>query len=292
MGDAIFMICFAAFFAVPFVTYLGLVATGAVQLPAGKQGGAGRRLLGPMIIGYYYWLLGPLFRFVNGTKLTPNQVTIASLGAALLTAMAIATGHFSLAACLLIGGATLDIVDGQLARAKKLSTPSGAFLDSTLDRISDGLIFGGCVVYYAGTPMMYVSLVVMIMSFTVSYARARGETLGVSGAEGLMQRADRITILGVALAFSALIGHRTEGFVAHPFYGVTAGALCIMAVLNTFTVISRIRFTMQRLDENAAKGATTTAQPAHLNIVRPARVEIRRPAVANDAAPLLNQQAR
>ena len=295
MGDAIFMICFAAFFAVPFVTYLGLVATGAVQLPAGKQGGAGRRLLGPMIIGYYYWLLGPLFRFVNGTKLTPNQVTIASLGAALLTAMAIATGHFSLAACLLIGGATLDIVDGQLARAKKLSTPSGAFLDSTLDRISDGLIFGGCVVYYAGTPMMYVSLVVMIMSFTVSYARARGETLGVSGAEGLMQRADRITILGVALSFSALIGHRTEGFVAHPFYGVTAGALCIMAVLNTFTVVSRIRFTMRALDEGA-KTATTTAtpavQPAHLNLVRPARVELRRSSVANDAAPLLNQQAR
>ena len=143
--------------------------------------------------------------------------------------------------------------------------------------------------------MMLVSLVVMIMSFTVSYARARGETLGVSGAEGLMQRADRITILGVALSFSALIGHRTEGFVAHPFYGVTAGALCIMAVLNTFTVVSRIRFTMRALDEGA-KTATTTAtpavQPAHLNLVRPARVELRRSSVANDAAPLLNQQAR
>jgi len=262
MGDVIFMIGFAAFFALPFVTYLGLVASGAVQLPAGKEGGAGRRLLGPVIIGYYYWLLGPLFRFVNGTKLTPNQITIASVGAALVTGAAIATGHFSLAACLLIAGATLDIVDGQLARAKKLSTKSGAFLDSTLDRVSDGLIFGGCVVYYAGTPMMLVSLVVMIMSFTVSYARARGETLGVSGAEGLMQRAD---------------------------------ALCIMAVLNTFTVVSRIRFTMRALDEGA-KTATTTAtpavQPAHLNLVRPARVELRRSSVANDAAPLLNQQAR
>jgi phosphatidylglycerophosphate synthase len=295
MGDTIFMIGFIAFFALPFVTYLGLVASGAVQLPAGKQGGAGRRLLGPMIIGYYYWLLGPLFRFVNGTSLRPNQITMASLGAALVTAAAIATGHFSLAACLLIGGATLDIVDGQLARAKKLSTPSGAFLDSTLDRICDGLIFGGCVIYYAGTPMMYVSLVVMIMSFTVSYARARGETLGVSGAEGLMQRADRITILGIALAFSAFVGHRTEGFVAHPFYGVTAVALCIMAVLNTVTVVSRIRFTMLRLDEGVQ--ASGSAQPAHLNLVRPARTEparvgIRRAAAANDAAPLLNQRAR
>jgi phosphatidylglycerophosphate synthase len=205
---------------------------------------------------------------------------------AVLTAAAIATGHFSLAACLLIGGCTLDILDGQLARAKKLSTPAGAFLDSTLDRICDGLIFGGCVIYYSGTPMMIVSLVVMIMSFTVSYARSRGETLGVSGAEGLMQRADRITILSIALAFSAFIGHRTEGFVAHPFYGVTAGALCLMAVLNTFTVVSRIRFTMQRLDEG-----TPAAQAPTLNLVRPARVGLRR-AAANDAAPLLNQQAR
>jgi CDP-diacylglycerol--glycerol-3-phosphate 3-phosphatidyltransferase len=293
MGDAIFMTGFIAFFTLPFLCYLGLVALGSVQLPAGKQGGAGRRLLGPVIIGYYYWLLGPLFRFVNGTSLRPNQITMASLGAALLTAAAIATGHFSLASCLLIGGATLDIVDGQLARAKKLSTPSGAFLDSTLDRICDGLIFGGCVLYYAGTSMMYVSLVVMIMSFTVSYARSRGETLGVSGAEGLMQRADRITILGIALAFSAFIGHRTEGFVAHPFYGVTAGALCLMAVLNTFTVVSRIRFTMQRLDENAQ--AAAGAQSPHLNLVRPARTEPARVGIrraANDAAPLLNQRAR
>jgi CDP-diacylglycerol--glycerol-3-phosphate 3-phosphatidyltransferase len=285
MGDAIFMTGFIAFFVLPFLCYLGLYATGAIELPAGKQGGAGRRLLGPLLIGYYYWLLGPLFRFVNGTGLRPNQITIASLGAAAITAAAIATGHFALASTLLIAGATLDIVDGQLARAKKLSTASGAFLDSTLDRICDGLIFGGCVVYYAGTPIMFVALLVMIMSFTVSYSRARGETLGVSGAEGLMQRADRIVLLGISLAFSAFVGHRTEGFVPRPFYGVTAGALCLMAVLNTITVVARIRWTMRRLGEGT-----------HLNLVRPrnepARVELRRPAVANDAAPLLNQQAR
>lgn len=248
-ADAVFLACFAAFFTLPFVCYLGLAKTGAVKLPTSKRGGAGRRLLGPLLIGYYYWLLGPLNQLVGRTQLRPNQVTVASLGVALLTAVAIATGHFSLASTLLIAGATLDIVDGQLARSTGLSTASGAFLDSTLDRIADGVIFGGCVVYYSGTWMMFVSLLALMMSFTVSYARSRGEGLGVLGAEGLMQRADRIAVLGIALAFSAFFGHRTEGFVPHPFYGLTAGALCLIAALNTATAIARIRWTMRRLAE-------------------------------------------
>jgi len=175
-----------------------------------------------------------------------------------LTAAAIATGHFALASTLLIGTATLDIIDGHLARAKRMSTASGAFLDSTIDRICDGLIFGGCVVYYAGTSMMYICLVVMIMSFTVSYARARGETLGIVGAEGLMQRAERITILGVSLAFSPIVGHHLEGFVKHPFYGLTAAALCLLAFLSATTAVARISWTMARLKFGP-----------HLNLVRP-----------------------
>jgi hypothetical protein len=95
---------------------------------------------------------------------------------------------------------------------------------------------------------MYVSLLVMIMSFTVSYARSRGETLGVRGAEGLMQRAERITILGMSLAFAPFIGHRMEGLVPHPLYAVTAVALCLLAILNTTTAIARIRWTMSQLE--------------------------------------------
>ena len=246
-GDFMFTVCFALFFGLPFLAYVLLAAMGAVELPAHKRVGSGRRLLQPLFVGYYYWLLDPVFRFTERTSLRPNQITLASLVTSALTAAAIATGHFALASTLVIGAATLDIIDGHLARAKRMSTTSGAFLDSTIDRICDGLIFGGCVVYYAGTPMMYVCLVAMIMSFTVSYARARGETLGIVGAEGLMQRAERITILGIALAFSPIIGHRLEGFVEHPFYGLTAAALCLLALLNTTTAVARISWTMTRL---------------------------------------------
>jgi CDP-diacylglycerol--glycerol-3-phosphate 3-phosphatidyltransferase len=237
-----------AFFGLPFLAYLLLVWMGALKLPPRKTTGSGQRMLGPVFVGYYYWLLGPVFRLVARTSLRPNHITLASLGLSALTAATIATGHFALAATLLIAGATLDIIDGHLARAKNLSTTGGAFLDSTVDRICDGLIFGGCVVYYAGTLFMYVSLLVMIMSFTVSYARSRGETLGIRGAEGLMQRAERITILGMSLAFAPFVGHRMEGLVPHPLYAVTAVALCLLAILNTTTAIARIRWTMGQLD--------------------------------------------
>jgi CDP-diacylglycerol--glycerol-3-phosphate 3-phosphatidyltransferase len=247
VGDWLFLAGVVAFLILPFLIYLGLLWAGAAVLPPSKPRGAGRRLLGPLFIGYYYWLLGPVFRWVGGSGLRPNQITVASLVVAALTGVAIASGHFALGSVLLIASATLDIVDGQLARAKGMSTAGGAFLDSTVDRICDGLIFGGCAVYYTGTPMMMVSLVVLVMSFTVSYARSRAETLGITGAEGLMQRAERIFILGAGLAFSPFFGHRAEGFVRHPFYAVTAGALGLLAVFNTVTAISRITWTMRQL---------------------------------------------
>jgi phosphatidylglycerophosphate synthase len=282
-GDVVFVTGFVAFFTLPFVWHLGLLSVRATRLPTRKEKKAGHRLLGPLLIGYYYWLLSPVFGFVRRTALKPNHITLAALLAAALTAIAIGTGHFALASTLLIAGATLDIVDGQLARSKEMATVSGAFLDSTIDRLCDGLVFCGCVVYYAGTPMMYVSLLVLVTSFTISYARSRAEALGILSIEGLMQRADRITVLGIALAFSPFFAHRAEGFTAHPFYGVTAGALCVLAVLNTATAAARIKWTMEQLEVT------------QLSLVRPrrevAQTTLRREA-ANDTTTLGNQEAR
>jgi phosphatidylglycerophosphate synthase len=279
----VFLAGFIGFFTVPFLTYLLLLWFGRLHLPAAKPKGSGHRLFGPVFIGYYYWLLGPLFQFLARTRLTPNHVTCGSLVIAAATGTAIATGHFAVASVLLIGSGTLDIVDGELARAKRMTTARGAFLDSTVDRICDGLYFGGCVVYYAGSWMMLVCLLVLVMSFTVSYTRARGEALGIVGAEGLAQRADRIAFLSIALAFSPFFGHRMEGYVAHPFYAITAVALCILALLNTVTAISRIAWTMERLKDDASVSMLRMRNDASPHDVREA---------ANDATPLLNQRAR
>jgi phosphatidylglycerophosphate synthase len=246
-GDLLYLVGFVAFFSTPFLIYLILLLHGAVHLAPTRPKASGRRLFGPVFVGYYYWLMGPLFRLALRSGVSPNQVTLATLVVAAAASVAIGTGHFALASALLIAGGSLDILDGHLARLKKMATSQGAFLDSTVDRICDGLIFGGCVVYYARTPMILVCLAVLIMSFTVSYARGRAEALGVSGAEGLMQRADRLTVLGIALAFSPFFAHRTEGHVARPFYAITAVSLCLLAVLSTVTAISRILWTLKEL---------------------------------------------
>jgi CDP-diacylglycerol--glycerol-3-phosphate 3-phosphatidyltransferase len=214
----------------------------------------------PVLIGYFYWLTKPVCQLAIRSGQSPSFFTTLGLVGSLLTAIAIATGHFALGSALLIATGALDVMDGQVARALQLSSPRGAFYDSTIDRISDGLMFGGCVIYYAGTPVMYAALVALIMSFVISYSRSRAETLGVAGAEGLMQRADRIALLAIALAFSPLPAHHAEGFVAHPLYAVTAVALFLLALLNTGTAIARIVWTMERLaapdqPDSRARGA-------------------------------------
>jgi CDP-diacylglycerol--glycerol-3-phosphate 3-phosphatidyltransferase len=268
LRDLPYLLGFIAFFTIPFIIHGVQVLRGAIKLPASRPGGAGARLFGPLFISYYYWLMGPVFRYLARTRWTPNQVTVLTLVVAAATAVAIATGHFALASALVIGGGTLDIIDGQLARTKNMATAAGAFLDSTVDRICDGLVFGGCVVYYAGTPIMYVALAVLVMSFTVSYARSRAEFFGITGSGGLMQRADRLAVLGMALAFSSFFGHRHEGFVPHPFYAVTAGALCLMAVLNTITAVRRILWTMEQFRRRGREPAQAQIRPtAPANVV-------------------------
>ncbi|HXJ21273.1 MAG TPA: CDP-alcohol phosphatidyltransferase family protein [Polyangia bacterium] len=267
LGDVVCLLGFIAFFTIPFLVHGVKVLTGAIKLPPARARGAGARLFGPLFISYYYWLLGPVFRAMARSRWTPNQVTILTLGVAAATSVAIATGHFTLASWLVIGGGTLDIIDGQLARTKNMATSAGAFLDSTVDRICDGLVFGGCVVYYAGTPIMYVALAVLVMSFTVSYARSRAEFFGITGSEGLMQRADRLAVLGMALAFASFFGHRSEGFVPHPFYAVTAGALCLLAFLNTITAVRRILWTMAQFRRRGLEVSAQIRPSAPANVV-------------------------
>lgn len=82
-----------------------------------------------------------------------------------------------------------------------------------------------------------------------------------------MQRADRLAVLGIALAFSSFFGHRAEGFVPHPVYAVTAGSLCILAVLNAVTAFTRIVWTMNQLGARSPVGpaqALSDRQPANM----------------------------
>lgn len=168
---------------------------------------------------------------------TPNQVTVAGLSLNGVAAVLIYQEHFVWATVAFIAGSILDILDGALARSHGKLTQFGSFLDSTTDRISEGFVLGAIALvlskqgHEAALASVFVALV---GSFLVSYTRAKAEALGLSGAVGLMGRAERIVLVAIALPFA---GH-----------GSLPYAIYLLAALTTFTVIQRVNHVRKQLD--------------------------------------------
>jgi len=101
-----------------------------------------------------------------------------------------------------------DLIDGYMARTSGTSSKWGSYLDSTLDRIADGAIFGALVLFYANsragdsTLMASVTLWALVMGAVTSYARAKAESLGYKASGGLAERADRLVFVLVTAFFS------------------------------------------------------------------------------------------
>jgi CDP-diacylglycerol---glycerol-3-phosphate 3-phosphatidyltransferase len=104
-----------------------------------------------------------------------------------------------------------DLIDGYMARTSGTSSKWGSYLDSTLDRLGDGAVFGGLVLYYANsnagdsTLMAAVTLWALVMGATTSYARAKAESLGLKASGGLAERADRLVAVLVIAFFSDVL---------------------------------------------------------------------------------------
>ena len=127
-----------------------------------------------------------------------------------------------------------DLIDGQMARMSGRTSRFGAFWDSTLDRIGDGAIFGGLVLYFAGPGDDYLylclTLYCLVMGSVTSYARARAESLGMDAKGGLAERADRLVAILVMTFFGDLLGLPI-------LYQVT---LWVLAAASTYTVAFRV----------------------------------------------------
>jgi len=168
---------------------------------------------------------------------TPNQVTVAGLSLNGVAAVLIYQEHFVWATVAFVTGSILDILDGALARSHGKLTQFGSFLDSTTDRISEGFVLGAIALvlskqgHEAALASVFVALV---GSFLVSYTRAKAEALGLSGAVGLMGRAERIVLVAIALPFA---GH-----------GSLPYAMYLLAALTAFTVVQRVNHVRKQLD--------------------------------------------
>lgn len=187
---------------------------------------------------WWVWLWGPVERACLKLGITPNSITIASTVLTAAAAALLSTGRLSIGGWLYLFAASLDLVDGRVARAQGSSSKAGAFLDSTLDRVAELFVFAALSVYFRNGVALYAVLAAAGSSFVVSYARARGESLGV-GAEvkwGGMQRAERVVLTGLPCALAP---------ISDAVFGPTGGdvlvgaALAILAVVTTLSAVQR-----------------------------------------------------
>jgi CDP-diacylglycerol---glycerol-3-phosphate 3-phosphatidyltransferase len=152
--------------------------------------------------------LRPVGRNLRRTGISADHLTGLGMVMAAAAAVAIATGNLHLGLLLLVLTGLPDALDGAVAKAAGTAGPRGAFFDSVADRVSDSLLLGGVAWYLATTQgglMPMLPMAVLASSLIISYERAKAESLGFNAKGGIMERAERIVILGLGLLFEVLL---------------------------------------------------------------------------------------
>jgi CDP-diacylglycerol--glycerol-3-phosphate 3-phosphatidyltransferase len=150
----------------------------------------------------------PVGNALRRTGLTPDHLTVIGLLIGGGAAVAIGSGRLLLGLVLVVLAALPDLLDGALAKASEAASQRGAFFDSTVDRVTDTLLFGGVAWYLAGHESPHLSvlaLAVLGSSSLISYQRAKAESLGLQAKGGLMERAERVVLLCVGLLWDRLL---------------------------------------------------------------------------------------
>lgn len=179
-------------------------------------------------------LLGPITDFFVRHGLNPNWFTSLSLIVCTISAYYFAVGKLRLGGLLLLFGSSFDMIDGEVARAANRVTKFGALYDSTLDRYSEIMVFFGLAYFFVAqhqvdsqSSLLIPVIVFMALagSIMVSYVRARAESLGFECKSGLMQRPERIVVLGL-------------GALIHIYTLIVS--ILLIAVLANYTAIQRL----------------------------------------------------
>jgi CDP-diacylglycerol--glycerol-3-phosphate 3-phosphatidyltransferase len=188
------------------------------------------------------------------SRLTPNAISMVGLAGNLLAAVLVTQRLFFLAGVAFIIGSIMDTLDGRYSRMSGKGTLFGAFLDSTLDRIEEGVVLTAIAWYFAdsGDAVAAAACVYVVLgSLMVSYTRARAEALGVECTLGLATRPVRVVVLSIGLVFAkgASLGD----------FELLAPAIYAMAGLTTITVIQRVWHVRNELSGAAAASAPRDA---------------------------------
>lgn len=202
-----------------------------------------------------------LMSAIGRIPITPNQVTVIGVALTLFAAVLVALGYLRWAGVVLVVAGTFDILDGALARSSGRAYPYGAFLDSTLDRYSEGAIYIGLAAYFASTPgplqrwLLLATVAALAGSFLVSYVRARAQSLGFTCESGIFARPERVVVTVVGLIFGGVV-----------LYGV----VFLLAILTNLTALQRIREVwLQGRAQRLAMESEAAAAPKAGNVVTP-----------------------
>ncbi len=203
-------------------------------------------------IAFFYWSVEPAVERLARWGVAPRHVTLASLYLAGCAGLAIGLGHLLVGVWFFALAAAADGLDGFLARKTHTGSRAGAFLDSFVDRVSEAAVFAGLAWYGAGGPLTWAAFVAIIASILISYARARGESLGAVGDVGLMQRPERLVLLVVTLTAAPIAALFLEPTAARPVFHVAIAGVGLLAVLSSITAFRRARWIYHALDEPGA----------------------------------------
>ena len=163
------------------------------------------RFVPKLIKHWYIDLISPLIRFCIRHRVSPNLVTTVGFVFTAGAALAFAIDEVQWAGAIVLFSGTFDIIDGKVARAMGSSSKFGSFFDSTMDRLSDMVLFMGLLHLYltsGRTEMVWVIFAAIIGSLMVSYCRSKAEALGVDCSVGLFQRPERVVYLGFGLCWA------------------------------------------------------------------------------------------
>jgi phosphatidylglycerophosphate synthase len=237
-----------------------------------------------------YKIINPLVRLLIKAGLTPNMVTtiglLLNIGVAIIFISGAEEGrrgdlsYVGWAGALILFAGLFDMLDGQVARLGNMSSPFGALYDSVLDRYSELILFLGICWYLVAMHYFLSSLfafIGMIGSMMVSYTRARAEGLGIECKDGLMQRPERVIIVGVSALACGIASHWMGGNykvllpdTRMPLFetiSIFTVPVTIMAFLANWTAIGRLRDARRTLEARAAaaEGAQAGAQGGAMN---------------------------
>jgi CDP-diacylglycerol--glycerol-3-phosphate 3-phosphatidyltransferase len=177
-------------------------------------------------------VLEPIVAILASFGVAPLLVSLFGVAFSVWGAVLVARGSLLAGGVFLLIAGLCDVLDGDLARRTGKASPFGAFIDSTLDRVSEFVYFGGILLYVVGRSNGYAHwepvmiLLALMGSVLTSYARARAEGIGVECKVGVMERPERIALLALGL----IAGYR-----------FLMAVMILLAATSLFTVVQRVR---------------------------------------------------